>query len=155
MAAIMAPVPRFFFCVVEPVMVSVAALGIIRDPAKHSMGLLSHVPQHDVADTEKLATMELGNMLLLLAWLIAIIMWTSRDPRTIRLTVAAMALADIPHWGAAIWVMGWERFVDFRSWGPEQTTQMVGPLITFAIKVAYLMGWLGKDKISTGSKKED
>lgn len=153
MAAIMAPVPRIFFCVIEPLMVGFAALGIIRDPAKHSTGLLSYVSPHEVADTEKLAIMELGNMMLLIAGLVAIVMWTSRDPRTVHLTVAAMALVDIPHWGAAIWVMGWERFVNFGSWSPELVTQMVGPLVTFTFKVAYLMGWLGKDRVPTGEKK--
>lgn len=145
--------PRVFFCVIEQIMV-ILGLGYIVDLAKHTTALLSYVPAYEIAATEQLAFLELGNMMLLVAGLIAVVMWFSREPKIIHLTVAAMALGDIPHWGAAVWVMGWERFLDFGSWRPALKVQIIGPPVRFAAKVAHLMGWLGRDRVPTVEKRK-
>ena len=84
--------------------------------------------------------------------LLTVIMWTSNDIKTIRLTIFILALSDIPHWIFGAWCLGPLAFEPAR-WSAEMKAYMGVPVLTFCIKVAYLMGLLGRDQIGKVKKE--
>jgi hypothetical protein len=160
MAAYMPPIPRFFFGVVEPVMVASVGLSIFLNPSSHASSLeppsTSTLPP--LSPGSEMAIRHLGGNLMLIAAMIAIIMWcTGPDMRAARLTVLAMALADLPHWGGLILALkAWEKsggsgLWESQTWTPALRQFMIAPAVTFTIKIAYLLGLFGKDRTQLSS----
>lgn len=85
--------------------------------------------------------------------LLTIIMWTSNEIKTIRLTIMVLAASDIPHWVFGTWCLGPLAFQP-SGWSVEMKAYMGVPVVTFLIKVAYMLGWLGRDQVTEKVRKE-
>lgn len=92
-------------------------------------------------------------MMLLAAMLLITVMWTSNEIKTIRFTIMALAISDIPHLIFGLWCLGPLAF-EPSSWSTEMKGYMGVPAVTFLIKVAYLLGWLGRDQVTEKLRKE-
>lgn len=127
-------------------MMTFGAFNLIFSGAQTAPTYLS-MPAHAPLQTEQFLALQAGSMMMLAGALLAIITWTCDDTRTIRLTVTALAISDVPHCVFGLWCLGplaWEP----QSWSVEMKAYMGVPAITFCVKVAYLMGWLGRDSVS-------
>lgn len=78
---------------------------------------------------------------------IAIMLYGSRSPRVVHGYVLASAISDPLHWASIINTMGWDNFVDYKGWSQDVTPIILVPAFTLAIKVGYLTGLFGKDKV--------
>lgn len=152
MATTMAPFPRVYFRYVEPLMITFGSLNLILTGASSASTYLS-TQSHPVLATEQFLAFQAGSMMLLAGLLLTIIMWTSNEIKTIRLTIMVLAVSDIPHWIFGAWCLGPLAF-EPRSWSAEMKAYMGVPAVTFLIKVAYLMGLLGHDQVANKVRKE-
>ena len=152
MANAMAPFPRIFFRYVEPMMITLGSFNLMISGAAGASTYLSKPPYPTLA-TEHFLALQGGNMMLLAAMLLIIVMWTSNEIKTIRFTIMALAISDIPHWIFGAWCLGPLAF-EPSSWSTEMKGYMGVPAVTFLIKVAYLLGWLGRDQVTEKVRKE-
>lgn len=145
----MAPFPRIYFCYVEPLLLCYGGLSHIINPGHYTAALFGDLASSDVdyLPTEKLAGMNLGFMMLLVGALVAVVMFTCENRRTAYLVALALMLSDIAHWGAVAAVLGpaGPAAIEVANWTTEMKGHMFGPIVTFSIKLAYLLGWLGDD----------
>ncbi|THY13289.1 hypothetical protein D6D00_10211 [Aureobasidium pullulans] len=152
MATTMAPFPRVYFRYVEPLMITFGSLNLISTGASSASTYLSIQP-HPVLATEYFLALQAGSMMLLAGLLLTIIMWTSNEIKTIRLTIMVLAASDIPHWIFGAWCLG-PLASEPSSWSAEMKAYMGVPVVTFLIKVAYLTGLLGRDQVTDKVRKE-
>lgn len=152
MATTMAPFPRVYFRYVEPLMITFGSLNLISTGASSASTYLSIQP-HPVLATEHFLALQAGSMMLLAGLLLTIIMWTSNEIKTIRLTIMVLAASDIPHWIFGAWCLG-PLALEPSSWSAEMKAYMGVPVVTFLIKVAYLTGLLGRDQVIDKVGKE-
>ncbi|KAI4728568.1 hypothetical protein E4T49_03639 [Aureobasidium sp. EXF-10728] len=148
----MAPFPRLYFRYVEPLMITFGSLNLIFSGAASASTYLS-TPSHATLATEHFLALQAGSMMLLAGLLLTIIMWTSDEIKTIRLTIMVLAASDIPHWIFGAWCLGPLAF-EPSTWSAEMKAYMGVPAVTFLIKVAYLLGWFGRDQIAEKARKE-
>ena len=152
MATAMAPFPRIYFRYIEPLMITFGSLNLMLSGASSASTYLS-IPPHPTLPTEHFLALQAGSMMALAGLLLTIIMWTSNEIRAIRLTIMVLAASDIPHWVFGAWCLGPLAF-EPSSWSAEMKAYMGVPVVTFLIKVAYLMGWLGRDRVTEKVRKE-
>ncbi|KAI5197262.1 hypothetical protein E4T39_07414 [Aureobasidium subglaciale] len=152
MASTMAPFPRIYFRYVEPIMITFGSLNLMLSGATSASTYLS-TPPHSVLATEHFLALQAGSMMFLAGLLLTVIMWTTDEIKTIRMTVMVLAASDIPHWLFGAWCLGPLAF-EPSSWSVEMKAYMGVPVITFMIKVAYLLGWLGSDQMVNRVRKE-
>ncbi|TLS22217.1 uncharacterized protein PpBr36_09979 [Pyricularia pennisetigena] len=149
MASFMAPFPRIYFCYFEPLLLCYGGLSLIINPGHYTAALFGDLPSSDVdyLPTEKLASLNLGFMMLLVGVLVAVVMFTCENRRTAHLVALALMLSDIAHWGAVAAVLGpaGPAAIEVANWTTEMKGHMFGPVVAFSIKLAYLLGWLGDD----------
>jgi hypothetical protein len=152
MADTMAPFPRVYFRYIEPVMILFGSANLMLSGASSAPTYLS-TPPHSTLPTEHFLALQAGSMMALAGLLLTIIMWTSNEIKTIRLTIMVLAASDIPHWVFGAWCLGPLAF-EPSSWSVEMKAYMGVPVVTFMIKVAYLLGWLGRDQVTEKIRKE-
>ncbi|KAI5273929.1 hypothetical protein E4T47_02951 [Aureobasidium subglaciale] len=152
MTSTMAPFPRIYFRYIEPIMITFGSLNLMLSGAASASTYLS-TPAHPVLATEHFLTLQAGSMMLLAGLLLTIIMWTTDEIRTVRLTIMILAASDIPHWIFGAWCLGPLAF-EPSSWSAEMKAYMGVPVVTFVIKIAYLLGWLGGDRTTSRVRKE-
>lgn len=90
-----------------------------------------------------LSTMMFGWTLITLA----IMFIPPANRRLVRTYVAIAAIMDFPHWGSFAKALGWEGLAMWRQWDAALWMQLLIPLGTFTIKIAYLAGVFGPDKV--------
>jgi len=71
-------------------------------------------------------TLQLGNVYLLLAVLGMFILTTTTDPRVVKAYIIALAIADVGHMGATMWVLGWNRVMNVRGWNSMALGEYTG-----------------------------
>jgi hypothetical protein len=152
MADTMAPFPRVYFRYVEPLMISFGSLNLMLSGASSAPTYLS-TPPHPTLPTEHFLALQAGSMMALAGLLLTIIMWTSNEIKTVRLTIMVLAASDIPHWIFGAWCLGPLAF-EPSNWSAEMKAYMGVPAVTFLIKVAYLLGLLGRDQVTQKVRKE-
>ncbi|CAD0113565.1 unnamed protein product [Aureobasidium uvarum] len=152
MADTMPHFPRVYFRYVEPLMITFGSLNLIFSGATSASTYLS-TPSHPTLATEHFLALQAGSMMLLAGLLLTVIMWTSNEIKTIRLTIMVLAASDIPHWIFGAWCLGPLAF-EPSSWSAEMKAYMGVPVVTFSIKVAYLLGLFGRDNIVEKARKE-
>lgn len=144
----MAPIPRTYFRYIEPSLLVFGALNLFLSGASSAPSYLSTAP-HPPLPTEHFLALQAGSMMLLSAALLATIMWTSTEIKVIRAAVWVLAVSDVPHWVLGFWCLGdlkWE----WGGWSGEMRAFMGVPVLTFGVKVMYLLGWLGGDCVGGG-----
>jgi hypothetical protein len=152
MAETMAPFPRVYFRYIEPMMILFGSANLMLSGAGSAPTYLS-TPPHPTLPTEHFLALQAASMMALAGLLLAIIMWTSNEIKPIRLTIMVLAASDIPHWVFGAWCLGPLAFAP-SSWSTEMKAYMGVPVVTFLIKVAYLLGLLGRDQVTGKVRKE-
>lgn len=77
------------------------------------------------------------------------------DARLLRRHIGIMTVADLMHWAVLAGTLAERRggsgagaalavLLDTAAWDADTRTLMLGPLVTFAVKVATLLGWFGR-----------
>jgi hypothetical protein len=136
----------------EPAMMAFGGFNLIFNGAASASNYVSTAP-HPTLATEQFLALQAGSMMLLADLLLLVVMWTSTEMRTVRLAIMVLTASDIPHWICAAWCLGPLAFHP-ASWSVDMKAYMGVPVITFLIKVLYLLGWLGGDRIERGGRKE-
>ena len=102
---------------------------------------------------ELLLALQNKNHELIFALLTLAIMLYARSARLVHAFVAATALADGPHYAALAYVLGWDGVARWREWGMPLWMQLLVPAVTFSIKVGYLAGAFGPDRVAGRERK--
>jgi len=92
--------------------------------------------------------------------LLAVMLYGNGSPRLVHATVAALAVVDPPHWLGMLYVMGRGSILEGTSavmrgeWTPEMRTLFLLPVVTCAMKVSYLLGLWGPDRVTKEMKRK-
>ena len=113
---------------------------------------LSHVHTLAPSPNAQIIAMQLGNTYLLLGLLGFYILNTTTEARVVRAYVTILAFADLGHMAPTLWVLGWSRAVNVANWNSMTWGNIGASLVLFISRIAYLMGWLGKDKTVAKTK---
>jgi hypothetical protein len=101
-----------------------------------------------------MVTLQLGNVYLLLGMVGVVLLYTSTEPKVVRNYIIALALGDIGHLYFTYHGMGWDRYVDAKSWNAVAIGNIGVTAGLLLFRVAYLTGLLGDDKVVDRRKKE-
>lgn len=80
------------------------------------------------------------------------IMLYAKDAGVVHAYVAASAISDFPHWAFLLTVLSkpgcgiWD-FGNDACWNTDLRMQLLIPVVTFVIKVGYLVGLFGPDRV--------
>jgi hypothetical protein len=104
--------------------------------------------------SEQFAILQAAIYLLLSGIMLsAIMLLAGQNRRLVHVMVAALALTDPLLWMAMFWVMGRGSLVEGLQaclvrgeWSAQLRGMFLGPAVTFSIKIAYLVGLLGRDE---------
>ena len=87
---------------------------------------------------------QIGNLYGLMAILGLAILNITDDPRIVKAYILCLAIGDIGHVAPTIWVLGWDRAVDFQNFNYMAWGNLGGTAFLFVVRLAYLMGLFGK-----------
>ncbi|KAJ6503901.1 hypothetical protein C8R45DRAFT_1185969 [Mycena sanguinolenta] len=162
MATFMPLIPRVFFCYFEPALCLFGAIQPLLNPAAITALLPPHLagrPDPSAAPTPLETLQVLMTSVMMYGWasLTLAIMFLSdgSTPRGRRLVHAYLAISasmDLPHWGAFAYALGAEGMAQWRTFPAEMWMQVLVPLVTFVVKVGYLAGLFGEDKVASEGK---
>ncbi|RMD42257.1 hypothetical protein DV735_g2899, partial [Chaetothyriales sp. CBS 134920] len=110
--------PFLLFGVVEPALLIAGYITNLRDPAKYLHDQAPHLSSTPVSHLTQQAlsvTLQLGNVLLLLALLAFVCTWT-HHPDTVKRYLLVLALADIGHVYASYFALGDDYFWNPPTW---------------------------------------
>ena len=114
-------------------------------------GLLASTSRHDPTPLETLACLYFSNMLWLVAMLTVVVFWFSSEIKVIKGYVLVSALSDFTHWAGIadapkLEAGAWEA-VSWSNVTPDLRAQILVPVATFSIKLGYLLGLFGQDRV--------
>jgi hypothetical protein len=115
-------------------------------------GLLASTSDRDPTPLETLACLYFSNMLWLVAMLTVVGFWFGSEVQVIKGYVLVSALSDFTHWAGIAYALKletgtWEA-VSRSDVTPDLIAQILVPVATFSIKVAYLLGLSGRDLVT-------
>jgi hypothetical protein len=73
-------------------------------------------PIQDINQNTKMIAYQLGNLYLLLAMVGIAVLYTTTEPKVVRNYLIALAIADVGHVGITVYVMEYEKAIDFANW---------------------------------------
>ncbi|KAF7328602.1 hypothetical protein MSAN_02478000 [Mycena sanguinolenta] len=165
MATFMPPIPRVFFCFIEPALCLFGAAQPLLNPAAITALLPAHLagrPDPTAAPTPLETLQVLMTSVMMYGWalLTLAIMFlsdgkTTRSRRLVHAYIAISASMDFPHWGAFAYALGAEGIKQWRTFPAEMWMQVLVPLLTFAVKAGYLAGAFGEDKVVAEGENVD
>ena len=80
---------------------------------------------------------------------------TTNEPAVVHAYVWALWVADLSHMGVTAYVMGWQGALDWPRWGWVMWGNLGFVVFLCVVRSAYLMGWLGEDRISVERGKPE
>ncbi|KZF20479.1 hypothetical protein L228DRAFT_250179 [Xylona heveae TC161] len=147
MSAILAPIPRVIFTIIEPFSLLCGFLGPIVSPRSFIADQIIDISHpEDVTSHEIILALQLGNLYLLLAFIGISVLYTTTSSRLVRNYFLALAAGDIGHVAMTYHVLGHQQFLDVKGWTPVIWGNIGFTAFLFFARIAYLTGALGKDK---------
>ena len=104
---------------------------------------------------EHLLALQTASIMFLVVCISTAIMLYATNVRVVRGLVLSFALADIPQWGSLLYDLGRDGISQWRTWDTFLWLQFIVPMFTMGIKVGYLTGVFGPDRVdSQGNLKK-
>ena len=134
------------------------AIAPLIDPAGFVTSQLGHIPAHPLYETERVLSLQLGNLYFLLAMMSIAILNTTTEPRVVHGYIIVLAIADIGHVVATYAIMGNEAFLDVGNWNAMTWGNVAATVLLFITRSSYLLGLFGPDRVpatktAVGKKK--
>ncbi|MCJ1322378.1 hypothetical protein MMC15_007726 [Xylographa vitiligo] len=155
MASILPPIPRLVFAVLEPISLIAGWIAANFDTVSFIADQIpssSSLNVHPSSPSAQVVAMQLGNTYMLLALLGLFILNTTTDVRVVKVYIVALAIADIGHVVPTMWMLGWERSINVRSWNKMAWGNIGATVFLFVTRVTYLSGLFGKDRAAQKGK---
>ncbi|CAG9995821.1 unnamed protein product [Clonostachys byssicola] len=155
MAALLPPIPRVIFSILEPISLVAGFLGAVVDP---SWFMAQQIPQTQTVPTTEgavIVTMQLGNLYLLMAFMGLFILNTTSEAKVVRAYLLALWLGDIGHVGLSLYGLGWEKAMSISDWNATTIGNVPVTIFLFLMRSSYFLGLFGPDRpLVSGSKKK-
>lgn len=123
------------------------------DPAGFVSSQLAHIVPHNLYPTERVLSLQLGNLYLLLCLLGLFILNTTSEARVVHAYIWALWIADMGHVAGTAWVMGYDNFIDVGNWNVMAYGNIGASAFLFVTRSLYLMGMLGRDRVPVSKGK--
>jgi len=123
------------------------AIAPLVDPAGFVTSQLGHIPAHPLYETERVLSLQLGNLYFLLAMMSIVLLNTTTEPRVVHGYLVVLAIADVGHVFATYAVMGTEAFMDVGSWNVMTWGNVGATIVLFTCRSSYLLGLFGPDRV--------
>lgn len=155
MAAILPAFPRFVFTIFEPIALVAGYLS----PMLDTKGFVnSQLPSTSIitispSATNRILALQLGNVYGLLAMVGVGVLYSTTEAKVVRNFLLACAIADVGHLAVTYAVMGYTDFMDVQGWNPMGWGNIGITLGLFLVRVLYLMGAFGKDKVVNSTNR--
>ncbi|KAJ5183408.1 hypothetical protein N7492_001024 [Penicillium capsulatum] len=129
-----------------------------RSNRNHRVTLPAHLAGRGTSDPhptplEHLLGLQTAAMALMIGMLVLVVMLRSTEPRVVHAMVLSMVIGDLPHWGNLMYVLGWEGLQACHSWDVRLWLQFLIPTGTMGMKLGYLGGVFGPDRIEKEKKR--
>ncbi|KAJ5703560.1 hypothetical protein N7493_011485 [Penicillium malachiteum] len=160
MASIMPPIPRAFFLYGEPILILSGVLNTLLKPTAITSMLPAHLARRPTSDPypsplEHLLALQTASIMFLVVCISTAVMLYATNARVVHGLVLSYAIADIPHWASLLYVLGRDGLSQWGTWDTSLWLQFFIPMLTMGIKVGYLTGAFGPDRVdSEGNAKE-
>ena len=157
MASILPPLPKFFFSVLEPLALLVSPVAFTLNQRKFIAAQLPSTSQnielYRETSTERILALQLVNMYGVIGMIEAVVLYTTSEPKVVHRFLLGCAIGDLGHLAAVISVMGIEDATNVRAWNDLAWGGIGFTILILAIRVLYLMGFLGTDRLPNGRGK--
>ncbi|KAI4237228.1 MAG: hypothetical protein LQ349_002024 [Xanthoria aureola] len=153
MSALLPPVPRLVFTILEPLACIGGYLAPILDTASFASAQVPSITPTQYTSTTQILALQLGNCYGLIALIAIGVLYSTNEAKVVRNYLVACAIADIGHLWVTYEVLGYANFVDVKGWNSLAWGNVGFTFFLFVTRIAYLAGLLGKDRIAAGTKK--
>ncbi|KAI9785654.1 MAG: hypothetical protein M1816_008277 [Peltula sp. TS41687] len=149
MTSLLPPIPKLIFTILEPISLIAGFLHTTLQPRLfHS----SQTPPSDrpidttLPPNTLMTVYQLGNLYLLLGLIGISVLYSTTEIKVVRRLMLALAVGDVGHLCTTASVLGAKGVVDVGRWNWVTTGNLGFTVALLAARVAYLAGWLGRDR---------
>ncbi|KAI4149273.1 MAG: hypothetical protein LQ341_001364 [Variospora aurantia] len=153
MSTILPAFPRLVFTVIEPLACIGGYLAPILDTSFFAASQVPTITPTPLTSTTQILALQLGNCYGLIGLIAIGVLYSTSEPKVVRNYLIACAIADVGHLWVTYIVLGYANFVDVKSWNSIAWGNIGFTFFVFVMRVGYLTGILGKNKVATGAKK--
>ncbi|RDL36053.1 Uncharacterized protein BP5553_06665 [Venustampulla echinocandica] len=157
MTAILPPIPRLVFTVLEPISLLAGAVAPFVSPEWFIAEQIAFSTAGPVTANARMVAYQLGNIYLLLAMVGIAVLSSTTEAKVVRNYLVALWLADISHVAITSYILGPELLLDIANWNPMTWGNIGATVLLFATRTAYLLGLFGPDRkpspVSRSNKK--
>ncbi|KAL8691927.1 MAG: hypothetical protein Q9218_002935 [Villophora microphyllina] len=154
MSTILPPFPRVIFTIFEPLATIGAYLSTIFDTSSFAEAQVPSTIPTPLTPTSRILALQLGNCYGLLGLIAVAVLYSTSEPKVVRNYLIACAIADVGHLWATYDGLGYANFVDIKGWSHLSWGNIAITLFLFIVRIGYLIGLLGNDRVAATAKKE-
>ena len=153
MSAILPPIPRFVFTILEPLSLVAGYLAPLLNTSKFVSSQVPSAIPTILTSTNRVLALQLGNCYGLIGLIGVGVLYATNEPIVVRNYIIACAIADVGHLWATYTVIGRESFLDVGGWNNVAWGNIGITAALFVFRVLYLMGLLGQDRVVKSARK--
>lgn len=154
MAAILPTIPHFVFTIFEPLSLVAGFLTPLLDTQNFVNQQIPSTPlSTPLTATTRILALQLGNIYGLIGMLGIGVLYSTSEAKVVRNYLLACAIGDVGHLWFTYVGMGHDAFVDVQGWNQLGWGNIGITLFVFFIRVLYLAGFLGKDRVVESTAK--
>ena len=112
-----------------------------------------HLVSTPLTSTTRVLALQLGNCYGLLALIGVGILYQTNEAKVVRNFLVACAVADVGHLWVTYTVVGHTNFVNIQTWNSLAWGNIGITTLLFVVRMAYLSGFIGKDRIVVSARK--
>lgn len=142
MASTLTTIPRYVFCIIEPVALILAFTTTAVSPAYYVAGQSKLTPPANLAPSETILTYQMSNLFLLIAIIELYVFHSTNDINVAHALLTALWWGDLGHLGVTVWCMGWATLRNVGDWSLVNWGNLTIPLFLFVMRSFYLFGGL-------------
>ena len=140
MASALPTIPRYIFCIIEPVALILAFTITSVSPAYYVSGQSKLTSPLNLAPSETILTYQTSNLFLLIAIIELYVFHSTNDIKVAHALLTALWWGDLGHLGVTTWCMGWATLRNVGEWSLVNWGNLAVPLFLFAMRSFYLFG---------------
>ena len=154
MAAMLPTIPHFVFTIFEPLSLVAGFIAPIVDTKGFvNQQIPSTLLSTPLTATNRILALQLGNVYGLIGMIGIGVLYSTSEATVVRNYLLACAIADIGHLWFTYVGMGYDAFVDVQGWNSLGWGNIGVTLFLFIVRVLYLAGVLGKDRVVESTKE--
>ena len=143
MATALPTIPRYVFCIIEPVVLILAFTTTSISPAYYVSGQFKLTSPLSLAPSETILTYQMSNLFLLIAIIELYVFHSTNDIKVAHALLKALWWGDLGHLGVTTWCMGWATLRNVGEWSLVNWGNIAVPLFLFAMRSFCLFGIFG------------